>query len=148
MPTESEPTPKSTPNHARLQNDYGADYWVRSAQETRVCTFHAHWAFYMSTLDLTSRQLNTNDFSAQRRDGVSLLDCRMWSIIMLIMGGRGGSLGTGRRAFWEGYGAGAIFLFFVWYESIGRGVCYWRFVLGLLGFESHRWDVVYGCNWS
>ena len=24
--------------HARLQNDYGADYWVRNGQEHRVCT--------------------------------------------------------------------------------------------------------------
>ncbi|KUM59479.1 hypothetical protein ACN42_g7666 [Penicillium freii] len=34
MPTQSKPTDSE---HARLQNDYGADYWVRnSAQQHRV----------------------------------------------------------------------------------------------------------------
>jgi hypothetical protein len=34
------PNPNSTadPSHARLQNDYGADYWVRNAEEHRVRT--------------------------------------------------------------------------------------------------------------
>jgi hypothetical protein len=34
-------TPSKSPTtseHARLQNDFGADYWVRSAQEHRVST--------------------------------------------------------------------------------------------------------------
>lgn len=87
--------------HARLQNDYGADYWVRKPEaEYRVSGFYIF-------LSLDS---STNTLSVRLLDEACLLVYRIPSIIMLRVAGHDASLRILSLGFWGPCGVG-MFLF-------------------------------------
>lgn len=110
IPLTMSTSDKST--HARLQNDFGADYWVRNRHEQRVCL-----------PDLAPPRYTLTPRSNQPLGGVSLPGCKMSSTTMSTMAGRRGSRRLRRRGFWGRCGVGeSIFDSVSWVGGLLRRV--------------------------